>query len=168
MDKAFIKLSYRQVIDAQSTGNFERNVLYASYNEFLLKSQAYNPEKKFTSFREMVNNDGRANSLHYKSGFAVGNFVEALNKKIPYLYDNTGKNILFENWQFELIVSDITNRTSHVVAINYFTEVLTLYHIIGKYLLLAYGGTSEHMTEPSDTFLLKVQPQLSITNYQQL
>ena len=44
MSKALIKITYRQVIDAASTGNLERNILSASYNEFLLKSQAYNTE----------------------------------------------------------------------------------------------------------------------------
>ncbi len=44
MAKALVKLSYKQVIDAASDGNFERNVFHSTYQEFLLKSQAYNME----------------------------------------------------------------------------------------------------------------------------
>ncbi len=52
-----------------------------------MKSQAYDKEQKFKTFKEMVANDPKANSLHYKSGFAIGNLIEQLNKKIPELQD---------------------------------------------------------------------------------
>ena len=50
MGRALIKLIYKQVIDASSTGDFERNVFNATYHEFKLKSQAYNMEGKFKTF----------------------------------------------------------------------------------------------------------------------
>ena len=76
MNTALVTLSYKQVIDASMHGWFERSVIDSSYEEFLLKSQAYNPEKKFKTFTEMKTNDGRANSLHYKCGFPVIPFVD--------------------------------------------------------------------------------------------
>ena len=85
MIKGLIKLAYQQKIDVANKGNFEKNVLSVSYEEFLMKSQAYNPEQKFRTFKEMVLNDERANSLHYKTGFAINNFIQDLNKKIPEL-----------------------------------------------------------------------------------
>src|SRR5258705_11032228 len=104
MAKALIKLAYRQIIDASAKEIFEQKVFHDSYNEFLLKSQAYNPEKKFITFSEMVANDGRANSLHYKLSFAVLHHIETLNKRIPGLQDETGRiNLRFTTPEFKLV-----------------------------------------------------------------
>ncbi len=146
MQKGLIKLAYRQVIDADNKGNFERSVLSIS----------------------MVANDPKANSLHYKSGFAIGNLIEQLNKKIPELQDTLGKNLDFEMHAFEVIDSDITNLSAHKVAITYITGILTFYGNMGEYMLLAAGDKlNQTSTEPVETFLLKVQHSLSVINYQQ-
>ena len=71
MSKATIKLAYRQVIDASSKSSFEKNVFNASYSEFLIKSQAYNLERKYKTFSEMKAALERTNSLHYNSGFVI-------------------------------------------------------------------------------------------------
>jgi len=164
---ALIKIAYRQIIDATSTGSFEQQVLDASYNEFLMKCQAYNPEGKYKTFTQMKAADGRANSLHYKSGFAIGHFINSLNNKIPGLFDTLGKNLLFETQQFEVIESDITSKTEHKVAITYFTDTLTLFEIIGNYLLLANGNElTEQKKEAVETFLFQLQPHCSIISYQ--
>ncbi len=169
MNKALIKIAYKQIIDASSQTSFEKNVYNASYKEFLLKSQAYNPEKKFKTFTELKANDGRANSLHYKSSFAVVSFINNLNNQIPNLQDTLGQNIRFETYKFEVIESDITNKSAHKVAIIYFTDTLTLFEIIGDYMLLGVGDNLNNVSdEPVETFLLKMQLNLSIVNYQLL
>jgi hypothetical protein len=160
MTKAIIKLTYKQVIDASSTGDFEKNVLFASYQEFLLKSQAYNPGNKLKTFSEMKNNDGRANSLHYKLSFVIGYFIETLKNKVPVITDTLGNSITFEVPKFELIESDITTMTAHKVAINYITPELTLLNTIGEYLVLTAGNCEE-------SFTIKMQDGLAITSYQQ-
>ncbi|MFA6247041.1 MAG: hypothetical protein WC615_08870 [Mucilaginibacter sp.] len=160
MTKAIIKLTYKQVIDASSTGDFEKNVLFASYQEFLLKSQAYNPGDKLKTFSEMKNNDGRANLLHYKLSFVIGYFIETLKNKIPALTDTLGNSITFEVPKFELIESDVTTMAAHKVAINYITTELTLLNTIGEYLVLSAGNGEE-------TFTIKMQDGLAITSYQQ-
>ncbi len=168
MQKGLVKLAYRQVIDADNKGNFEKSVLSISYEEFFMKSQAYDKEQKFKTFKEMVANDPKANSLHYKSGFAIGNLIEQLNKKIPELQDTLGKNLDFEMHSFEVIDSDITNPSAHKVAITYITGILTFYGNMGKYMLLAAGDKlNQTPTEPVETFLLKVQHSLSVISYQQ-
>ena len=167
MQKGLIKLAYRQIIDSGNKGNFERDVLKISYEEFFMKSQAYNQEKKFKTFKEMVANDGKANSLHYKSGFAIGNLIEQLNQKIPELQDTLGKTLNFEAHRFEIIDSDITNPPAHKVAITYFTGVLTCFENMGEYLLLAEGDKlNQSITELVETFILKMREGLSIISYQ--
>jgi len=163
MAKALIKLAYKQVIDASSTGDFERGVFRASYQEFLLKSQAYNLDVKFKTFSELKANDGRANSLHYKLSFAVMNFINGLNKKIPDLMDNADNSLVFEEPRFELIESNIMDRTAHRVAIHYSTGMLTLLDTIQDYMILAQGDVSDD--KAAETFTLKMQPGLSVTYY---
>lgn len=167
MNKAIIKIAYRQIIDSSSEGNFEKNVINGSYGEFLLKSQAYNPDGKFKTFSELKANDGRANSLHYKSGFGVAGYIEQLNKQMP-AQNSLGRNLRFDSYEFELIESDITDKATHKVAIIYTTEQLTLLDNAGDHLLLAYGDKVDTYSLVEDTFLLKLQPGISIVNYKSL
>ncbi|HTH82918.1 MAG TPA: hypothetical protein VL490_08275 [Mucilaginibacter sp.] len=163
MRTALIKLLYRQVIDASSTGSFERNVFNVTYDEFKLKSQAYNPAGDLTTFTQLKAHDGRANSLHYKISFAAGNLIAALDNKIPALKDNINSGVPFDVAKFELIESDLTNKDAHKLAINYMTETLTLFEIIGDYMVLAVGEFDEDKT--AETFILKMQPNLSIMEF---
>ncbi|GGH17338.1 hypothetical protein [Mucilaginibacter phyllosphaerae] len=160
MAQATIKLTYKQVIDAASTTDFGKNVRLASYQEFLLKSQAYNPGGKLNTFSEMKNYDGRANSLHYKLSFAIGYYIEMLKNRIPVITDTLGNNISFEVPKFELIESDVNNIATHTVAINYITGSLTLLNTIGDYMILTTGDGEE-------TFTVKLQDGLAISSYQE-
>jgi hypothetical protein len=163
MATAFIKLVYKQIIDASSTGSFERNVFQATYHEFKLKSQAYNQAEKFTTFSELKANDGRANSLHYKISFAAEYFIEGLKNQMPGLVDNIGNPVNFDVAMFELIESDLTNKDAHQLAVSYSTGILTLCDIVGEYLILAKGEVVANQT--AETFTLKLQPNLSIAEF---
>jgi hypothetical protein len=165
MYKAKIKLVYRQVIDEASESGFEKAIFQASYQEFLLKSQAYNTEGKFKTFSKLKANDGRANSLHYKLSFSVGHFIAQLNNKIPLIKDNIGNKLSFETARFELIESHIEDISLHKVAINYETGFLTLIDLMGEYLLLAHDNLPEN--QRIETSVLRMQPDLSIISYQE-
>ena len=164
--KALIKLVYKQVIDINSASDFERSVFYATYNEYLMKSQAYNPGNKLKTFTDIKNNDGRANSLHYKISFAAGHFIDALNHKIPCPADNLGNPITFDIAKFELLESDIIDMTAHKIAINYITDTHAFHSVVGEFLLLSEGGISE--VKNAETFMLKMQVNLSIIDYQEI
>jgi hypothetical protein len=164
MQKAKIKILYRHVIDAAAESHFDKAVIELSYAEFLIKSQAYNREQKYNSFAEMTAADGRANSLHYKSGFAISHLIERQRNKIPFLKDSLGRHLLFDTWKFEVISSDITDKHAHKVAINYITDVLILLDNIGEYMLLA-PVAAQLQNEYENTLLLKLQPGLSICEY---
>jgi len=166
MAKALLTIAYRQILDASSQEDFAKGVLYFSYEEFKLKLQTYNPEGRWNTFTELKAADGRANSLHYKTGFAVTGLIQTLHNKIPVLKDTLGRQLLFETHQFELIESALDNKLQHQVAIHYFTPVLKLHAIIGEYLLLSYTDQEDKI--PADTFLLAMQPGVSISTYQEL
>ncbi len=163
---ALIKISYRHIIDASAQSQFEKNVFHFFYEEFLLKSQAYNPEGKFQTFTELKANDGRANSLHYKSGFAVTGFIESLNKKIPFLEDTTGKQITFDICNLEVIETDISNRLYHTVALHFTTAVLRLHQSFGQFLVLSEEKNSE--SNPHETFTLQLQPNVAVVHYEEI
>ena len=165
MCKAKVRIVYRQIIEESSESGFEKAIFQASYQEFLLKSQAYNQQGKFKTFSKIKANDGRANSLHYKLSFAVGQFISQLNNKIPVIKDNLGSKITFDVANFELIESHIEDISLHKVAINYETGLLFLIEIMGEYLLLAQDNLREN--EAIETFVLRMQPGLSIVSYEE-
>lgn len=170
MAKAHIKLAFRQIIDANSATDFEKRVFHDSYAEFLLKVQAYNPENKFSKYSDIVANDGRANSLHYKCSFVVLHHIETLKNKIPGLQDTAGRfNIPFDVPEFKVLESGITDKGLHKVAIIYITDVFTLADSFGEYLLLVIGDQPESITNSGlETFTLKMQDNLSIVNYKEI
>lgn len=157
-----VKLAYRHIIDNTATYQFEKTILQLTYDEFLIKSQAYNEDEKFVTFTQMKANNGKANSLHYKIMFPVSGLMEELHSKIPVLTDNLGKQINFETYRFELIESNINDFSKHKIAIVFSTKELTLLHTIGEYLLLA---SDEDKDKAESTFLLQVNPNVSITQY---
>lgn len=135
-----VKLSFRRVIDATSTDAFARTAAKLSYDEFLMKSQNYNPEMKFKTFSEMKAADGRANSMHYKLNFPVGGLINVLKNKIPDVRDLGGKEIEFEYSEFQLIESHIEDSTQHVFAITFVTPPLRVVMSYGDTLVLEKAG----------------------------
>lgn len=162
-----IKLVYRMLIDAASEGSFAKNVFHYSYEEFKLKSQAYNPEGKLNSFTEMKLRDGRANSLHYKTGFAIAGFVDLLQKKIPTAYNALGQPVAFDNYEFELVESALDNQLLHIVAVHFITTRLLLHDTFGDYMILSVPpAAGQGFAAIPSTFVLKMQQALSVSEYQ--
>ncbi|MCF6407612.1 hypothetical protein L3C95_32645 [Chitinophaga filiformis] len=166
MEKALIKLSFRQIIDMHARTSFEKDVFHESYNEFLMQVQAYNRDHQFSTWEQVRGANPKAGSLNYKVGFSIGLFVKELQQQIPGLTDNLGNPVPFESHRFEIVASDITNKAAHKVAIVYTTATLTLLGVLGDYMLLTTG---ELLSNPDQqevqTFMLKIQPQLSVSAY---
>ena len=55
-----------------------------------------------------------------------------------------------------------------MIAINYYTDTITVIETLGEYMLLAAGERSDNLTNIPDCFVLKMQDRLSITKFQQL
>jgi hypothetical protein len=169
MAKALIKLAFKQIIDFNAQTEFEKDIFNDTYCEFLMQSQIYNKEKKHNTFEAMVANNPKANSLHYKVGFAIGLYVQELNNKIPGLKDSLNiQDIPFDKFQFHIISSDVTNKEAHKVAIIYRTDVMTLFDIIGENFILANGDISTTHDEAANTFMVKMQPALSVFSWKAL
>jgi hypothetical protein len=167
MSIAYIQLSYRQVIDHSTAGSFEKNVFNDSYSEFLLQAQRYNKDNQFASFHEITEHDPKANSIHYKVGFAIGLYVQELGGQIPGLCDTQQViDIPFAEHQFSIVASDVRDKRQHVVAIAYTTPAITFVGTAGDCLILSFDDPAA-LTPGTwmQTFLLKMQPGLSISGY---
>jgi len=146
--------------------SFERDVFHESYNEFLMQVQAYNREQQFTTWEQVRAANPKADSLNYKVGFSIGLFVKGLQQQIPGLNDNLGNPVSFDTHRFEIITSDITNKAAHQVSIVYTTGTLTLLDVPGEYMLLAAGDQLNNPEQQEvQTFMIKMQPHLSISAY---
>ncbi len=171
MAKALVKLAFRHEIGNAFSGSFEKDVFIDSYNEFRLQAQAYNREGLYNTLEELIANNPKANSLHYKVGFSVGLYIASLKNQIPGIKDLIpgSSHPTFESHQFEIIQSNLSDRNAHRVAITFHTGILTLLETVGDQVLLANGDLSQLPPgEWMSTFMLKPSPFTTITQYQTL
>lgn len=155
MCKGIIRLCYRKIMDVHSRKPWDQLVFEDSYTEFLLQAQLYNQEKKYTSFSQLITHVPHAEQLHFLVSAAVMGYLQQLNGKIPDLVNVLGKLFLpFKHVRFEIINSDIKDKTKHQVAINFFTDQLTWHDTINNQLLLSVPGNTENGELLTELFLL--------------
>src|SRR5687768_9647191 len=162
MTKKIIRLCYRKVIDASSQKTWDKYVFDSTYTEFLMQAQFYNQEKKYTTFSELQLNVPNAEKLHFLVSAAIVGYLQQLEERIPDILNNLGKHFLgFKNYRFEIINSDIKNKASHQVAINFFSEPMIWHDTIDGYLLVS-PLNGEKNDDGIFTHLVQLQPFLSI------
>lgn len=162
MKRRIIRLCYRKIIDASSQAVWDKYVFEDSYKEFLMQAQFYNQEKKYGSFAELLLNVPGAERLHFLVSASVTGYVQQLNGLIPDVLDNLGRHFLkFKNFRFEIINSDIKNKTTHQVAVNFFSDPLYWHDTIDNFLLLSYPE-NEKTADGLLTHLVQLHPFLSI------
>ncbi|MDT9071350.1 hypothetical protein, partial [Escherichia coli] len=84
-----------------------------------------NQDKKYFSFSDIITHVPAAEKLHFLVSAAVIGYLQQLQGRVPDLVNNLGRLFLpFKNFRFEIINSDIKDRSKHQVAINFFTEPL--------------------------------------------
>ena len=161
MNKRIIRLCYRKIIDANSPNAWERFVFDDSYKEFLMQSQLYNPDKKYSSFAEIINNNPGANRLHFLVGASIIGYLKQLNETIPDILNALGKHFLkFKDFRFEIINSNSKDKSKHQVAINFYSEQLVWHDTISGQLVVSLDKKKETGEHQTDLFTL--QPFLSI------
>jgi len=162
MQKKIIRFCYRKIIDADSQGAWEKYVFESSYTEFLMQSQLYNQEKKYSSFAEILHHVPAAEKLHFLVSAAVTGYVQQLKGIIPGVLDNLGRHFLsFDSYRFEIINSDIKNKSQHKVAINFISQPMTWHYTIDNYMLVSEKGQTS--TEDGElTHMIEMQPFLNI------
>jgi len=157
-----IKIACRQIIDSRSSSDFEKKLFNDSFNEFYLQSQAYSEGGRLKTFQDLIGNNPKANSLHYKVGFSVGRYIAGLKNVIPGLRDSIGNPLPFENHEFQLLDSDISNKNAHTIAIIYTSDWFDLLAIAGSYLIV---GNSRGHNGGISTLTIQLRENLSIVEW---
>lgn len=166
MEQRMIRLCYRKIIDAASLKVWDKYVFDDTYTEFLLQAQYFNPDKKYSSFSDLLINVPGAEKLHFLVSAALIGYLKQLNGKIPDIVNALGKIFLpFSNYRFEIIHSDIKDKKKHEVAVNFFSERLTWHDTFGNKLLVSVPGNFEN--DEILTELFTMQPFLSIYSLKQ-
>ena len=162
--KAYVKLIFNHFIDYESVTSFERDVFNDSYDELLMQIQSFNANNQFNNWNDLISAVPKAaQNVPYKTAFAIGLYVKNLNGIIPGLVDQLGFPVSFKTYQLQIIESDFSQRNKHKIALHYTTDTFVLIDTIGDYLLLS---TETEITDNTiSTFMLKLQPNLSITSY---
>ncbi|MEI6946962.1 hypothetical protein V9K67_07140 [Paraflavisolibacter sp. H34] len=161
MQKAIIRLCYRKVIDAAAKTAWEKYVFEDTYTEFRLQAQYFNQEKKYTSFSELVSQVPGADKLHFLVSAAVTGYLRQLNGMVPGVLNVLGRQFLpFRNFRFEIINSDLRDKSKHQVAINFYSEPLVWHDTINDQLLVSIPDKKEDGETLTELFSL--QPFLSI------
>jgi hypothetical protein len=168
MAKKIIRLCYRKVIDASSSKQWDKYVFESTYTEFLMQAQLYNREKKYSSFGELIQHVPGAEKLHFLVSAATIGYLQQLNRLMPDILNNLGKQFLpFSDYRFEIINSHIINKSVHQVAINFFSEPLIWHDTIENYLLVS-PANAERVDDGVLTDLMLLQPFLGIYSIKQL
>lgn len=163
MPERTITLCYRKIIDATATRPWDRLVWDDSYLEFRMQAQNFNPGQRYQSFGELLHYVPSANRLHFLVSGAVTGYIQQLDARMPDILNNLGRHFLrFKHFQFELINSDIHDKSKHQVALNFFSEPLTWHDTVGQLLLVSEAGAACGPASETLTHLVQLQPFLSI------
>ncbi|WP_460764596.1 hypothetical protein [Niabella terrae] len=163
-----IQLSYRKIIDSESSGYWDKAVFEATYKELLMQFQYYNSEKQYTSFSDLLQQVPAVEKLHFLVSSAATGYIRQLHGRIPDIKNALGKTCLpFHLFRFEIIDSDIRDRQRHRISIYFYSEPLLWLDTIGAYLLISTGSEKQMQdNNPLETDLVALQPFLSIHSIQ--
>ncbi|MES3016156.1 MAG: hypothetical protein V4721_00185 [Bacteroidota bacterium] len=156
-----ITFCYRKIIDAGSVRPWEKMVFDDTYQEFRMQFQFFNQQRKFNSFAGLLHESPlEAEKMHFLVSAAASGYVKQLSGRIPDIFNALGRQFLvFSNFSFEVINSDMNERDKHQVAVSFYSEPLTWHDTIGDQMLL-----SDIKQEGNEilTHLVRLQPFLSI------
>jgi hypothetical protein len=159
-----IILCYRKIIDARATGPWEQLVFEDTYREFRMQAQYFNQQQQYRSFGELLLHAPGAEKLPFLVSAAVRGYLQQLNGLVPDIANNLGQLFLkFSNFQFEIINSDLLDKSKHQVAVNFYADPLVWHDTIGDYLLVSEPGAGLGAVP---TALFQLQPFLSIHSLQ--
>ncbi|WP_045687249.1 hypothetical protein [Hymenobacter sp. AT01-02] len=164
MPDRIITLCYRKIIDISATRPWEKLVFDDTYQEFRMQAQLYNQERRFRSFGELLQHAPGAEQLHFLVSAAARGYLQQLNGVVPDIVNNLGKHFLtFSKFQFEIINSDLLDKSRHQVAINFYADPLVWHETIDNFLFVS--AKTEAVGEVL-THLMQLQPYLSIYSLQ--
>lgn len=168
MVKGLIKFCSTKVIDANSSGIWDKRVFEDTYKEFFMQAQQFDQQKKYKTFQEILKNVPKADGMHYLVSTAAIGYIRQLNARIPDAFNTTGKPCLpFKNFKFEILQSHVQDKRLHKVVIYFYSDELIWIDTIDKSLLFAHGAQIELLQkgDPVETETLVVPPDAAICSF---
>jgi hypothetical protein len=160
-----ITFCYRKLIDATAARPWEKLVFADTYAEFRLQAQTFSQGTPHRTFAELLQHVPGAEQLHFLVSAAVRGYLPQLGGRVPDIVDNLGRYYLrFSQFQFEIINSDLLDKSRHQVAISFYSEPLLWHDTVGPYLLVSEVGGAAGA--PLPTTMLQLQPYLVIHSLQ--
>jgi len=167
MTKGLIQMCYRKIIDNNAQKAWDQYVFEDTYMEFFMQAQTYNQGGKYSTFQEITENIPAASNLSYLVSTAAINYIRQLKDVVPDIANAYGKLCLpFKRFKFEIIHSDIREKSSHKVAVYFYSEPITWIDTVDGKLLIAYGDQREAIRSgvEVETDMLALQPYLTISS----
>lgn len=162
--KGVIKLSYRKIIDSQSTKAWDKAVWESTYLEFFMQAQQFDQSGQSLTFQEILDNNPRADQMHYLVSTAAMSYLKGL-KFIPDIINTEGVECLtFQNFKFEIIQSHTRQKELHQIAITFYSDALTWIDTVHNHFLVTYGDMSQSIKAGQEvaTDLIPLQDNLSV------
>ena len=167
MPQGQVRFAFRIVINQHSRTAWEKYIWESTYQEFLMQSQLYNNKNEpLLTFKEILSKDENAEKLHFLISMAAHPYILQWKGKIYHLADNLGNNFMpFNNYQMDIIDSNIKDIKAHEIGITFYTPLVSLIDIWDGHYLISLDENLQNLSEGLSTMLFKLQPRLSVTFY---
>lgn len=160
-----IILCYRKIIDVNAAKPWDKLVFEDSYTEFKLQAQNFSHGTAYTSYADLIRNIPNAQQLPGLVTPAISNYIRQLNDITPDILNNIGRRFLrFNQFKFELINSDINDKSKHQISVNFYSDPLLWHETIANFLLVSTEKENDLESENLEilTNLFQLQPYLTI------
>ncbi|GAA3959956.1 hypothetical protein [Mucilaginibacter dorajii] len=163
MSNRVITLCYRKIIDINAAKQWDKLVFEASYMEFKMQAQNYSGGTAFTSYADLLRHVPNAQAIAGMVMPAITGYVQQFANIVPDILNNVGKRFLkFNRFQFEIINSDILDKTKHQVAVNFYTDSLLWHDTVDNFLLVSDHKPAAIIDEEMLSNLFQLQPYVNI------
>lgn len=168
MVKGIIRFGFQKIIDVNAASLWDKQVFDATWMEYRMQAANYNHQNNITLFSALVAENTKAEQLHNAVSTAAIGYIRQLKGIIPEVADAHQKNILlFKNFIFHIIQSDMMDRKLHAIEIIFISEPITLIDVFNNQYLIALGDKQAQINagEEVATTLIPAINHLSIYSF---
>ncbi|WP_258099588.1 hypothetical protein [Marinoscillum pacificum] len=138
--KGQVKLCYRKLVTSESKSAWEKGVFEDSFREFLIQSQQFDTDGSLRTFAQFEQSSIDMVKFNYLVSTSIVGYLRGLNGMMPDHYNVLDQACVpFKNYQFEIVKSDLDDKSAHVITINFYSDWLTWIDNINGQLLFTDG-----------------------------
>lgn len=164
--KGIIQLQYRKTFDKNVQKVWDSYIFEDTFLEYRMKCQEFADSVENLSFKELLRQNPKAEKLHYLVSLATLSHLNWLENKMPDILCLGERCVPFEQFRFNIIQSHFEDKNKHKVQIDFFSKPLFWIDTLADKLLLATEKPA--FDQAQSTFLIALEPNLSLISYQNL